>query len=374
MAQTQGSTTTRYTQDLVAPLSQILQLTQGTQRTDYVYGHERLLALEGTAQTWYGSDALGSVRQTLDATGAALTALHYDPWGTPPVFGFTGELQDGTRGLVYLRARWYQPQHGRFLSRDPWIGSEEEPQTLAYYAYVHNDPANWTDPTGRWRFGLSSSAEHTAIEERHVLIINAARLEHVHAEYPIPPTVEFPFGKKADIIHSDTGAVYEIEPIYAKARARPEALEKKDLLLQTRPVVTWAGQTYDWSNVPWHLGEAALFGVGGSLRIEGYLAGVGDLVAKATEPGVILYWIEPRPGITIPALQMELKRQGRDRRLAKPSGWSPSVPAPAIGIDPDTPWLPPIIIDIRRRAPRLPSIRAGLIPIGGGGGWCSLLQ
>jgi YD repeat-containing protein len=61
IAQTTGSTTTRYTQDLVAPLSQVLQTTQGTQRTDYVSGHERLLALDGTAQTWYGSDALGSV-------------------------------------------------------------------------------------------------------------------------------------------------------------------------------------------------------------------------------------------------------------------------------------------------------------------------
>ncbi|WP_026369343.1 hypothetical protein [Kallotenue papyrolyticum] len=94
VAQTQGSTTTRSTQDLVAPLSQILQLTQGTQRTDYVYGRKRLLALDGTAQTWYGSDALGSVRQTLDATGTVRTAFHYDPWGTPPSFGFTGELQD----------------------------------------------------------------------------------------------------------------------------------------------------------------------------------------------------------------------------------------------------------------------------------------
>ena len=156
IAQTTGSTTTRYTQDLVAPLSQILQLTHGTKRTDYVYGRERLMALEGTAQTWYGSDALGSVRQTLDATGAPLTALHYDPWGTPqrsaapPSFGFTGERQDGTSGLVYLRARWYQPQHGRFLSRDPFDGWSEIPPSLHPYAYAHNDPVQRVDPTGKW--------------------------------------------------------------------------------------------------------------------------------------------------------------------------------------------------------------------------------
>ncbi len=154
VAQTTGSTTTRSTQDLVAPLSQMLQVPHGTQRTDYVYGHERLLAREGTAQTWYGSDALGSVRQTLSSSGAALSKLNYDPWGmpqggaTPPTFGFAGELQDVTSGLVYLRARWYQPQHGRFLSRDPFRGIPMLPQTLAPYLYAENNPVNKIDPSG----------------------------------------------------------------------------------------------------------------------------------------------------------------------------------------------------------------------------------
>ncbi len=131
VAQTQGSTTTRSTQDLVAPLSQILQLTQGTQRTDYVYGHERLMALEGTAQTWYGSDALGSVRQTLSSSGAALSKLHYDPWGTPqggatpPTFGFTGELQDGASGLEPIRItqrRERRPRHRQSAGRQDSAG------------------------------------------------------------------------------------------------------------------------------------------------------------------------------------------------------------------------------------------------------------
>ncbi len=99
-----------------------------------------------TAQTWYGHDALGSVRQTLDATGVPLAALSYDPWGLPqgralpPTFGFTGELQDGTSGLVYLRARWYQPRHGRFLSRDPFAGVERTPASLHPDGYVYNYP------------------------------------------------------------------------------------------------------------------------------------------------------------------------------------------------------------------------------------------
>jgi YD repeat-containing protein len=83
VAQTTGDTTTCFTQDLAAPLSQVLQRTQGSTTTEYVYGHDRVLALDGTVQTWYGSDVLGSVRQTFDSGGTPSDVLHYDPWGTP---------------------------------------------------------------------------------------------------------------------------------------------------------------------------------------------------------------------------------------------------------------------------------------------------
>jgi RHS repeat-associated protein len=63
--------------------------------------------------------------------------------------GFTGELQDGQTGLVYLRARWYDPAQGRFLQRDSFTGGPTRPQSLNRYAYTENNPANWTDPSGR---------------------------------------------------------------------------------------------------------------------------------------------------------------------------------------------------------------------------------
>ncbi len=75
--------TTHFTQDLVTPLSQILQTTQGTTTKHYVNGHERLYEQAGIVRTWYGGDALGSVRQTLDEAASPLATLSYDPWGTP---------------------------------------------------------------------------------------------------------------------------------------------------------------------------------------------------------------------------------------------------------------------------------------------------
>jgi RHS repeat-associated protein len=92
------------------------------------------------------------VRQTLDDAGAVLGSVQYDPWGvptagTPQPFGFTGELHRA--GQVYLRARWYAPGQGRFVSEDPFAGFPEMPYSLHAYQYGYSNPVRWTDPSGR---------------------------------------------------------------------------------------------------------------------------------------------------------------------------------------------------------------------------------
>jgi YD repeat-containing protein len=74
-----GATT--YTQDLAAPLTQILQARQGGTTTHYLYGLERLASTSGGTRTWYAADALGSVCQTLNNSGSVLSNINYDPWG-----------------------------------------------------------------------------------------------------------------------------------------------------------------------------------------------------------------------------------------------------------------------------------------------------
>jgi RHS repeat-associated protein len=98
-------------------------------------------------------DALGSVRQMLADSGTPSASIHYDAWGTPtqgtpPTFGFTGEVQDAASGLVHLRARWYLPGHGTFASRDPFAGFAQAPASLHSYLYVGNNPINLRDPSG----------------------------------------------------------------------------------------------------------------------------------------------------------------------------------------------------------------------------------
>jgi RHS repeat-associated protein len=150
VSETTGGTTTRYTQDLAAPLSQILQTVVGSTRTNYLYGRERL-AIDGSPRTWFAYDALGSVRHTLNDSGVTANPTSYGPWGTPhqsltTPFGFAGELQHGSD--LYLRARWYAPPQGRFVSRDPFAGFPEQPYSLNAYQYAYANPVLWTDPSG----------------------------------------------------------------------------------------------------------------------------------------------------------------------------------------------------------------------------------
>ena len=58
-------------------------------------------------------------------------------------FRFTGDQRDPQlqRNFYYLRTRYYDPEIGRFLGQDPVPGGN-------LYAYVLNNPANWTDPSG----------------------------------------------------------------------------------------------------------------------------------------------------------------------------------------------------------------------------------
>lgn len=56
-------------------------------------------------------------------------------------YGYTGEWWESEVGLLHLRARWYLPETGTFLSRYPLFSTSE-------YQYTHGNPINWTDPSG----------------------------------------------------------------------------------------------------------------------------------------------------------------------------------------------------------------------------------
>lgn len=118
----------------------------------------------GGVSYYFTRDHLGSVRELVDSTGAIATGgLHarydYELYGARiantvtvnPVesdFGFTGhqEFAFGALELIGAPLRFYQPEFGRWLSRDPI----EEEGGLNLYAYVRNAPTNFIDPSGNY--------------------------------------------------------------------------------------------------------------------------------------------------------------------------------------------------------------------------------
>jgi RHS repeat-associated protein len=123
----------------------------------YLYGLDRIAQQNIVGRQYYLGDALGSVRQLTNAVGSVTLARSYEPFGKllstagNPLtkYGYTGEWTDPTN-LVYLRARYYDPATGRFLTKDPVRGLISLPITQNNYIYALNNPILLTDPTGRF--------------------------------------------------------------------------------------------------------------------------------------------------------------------------------------------------------------------------------
>lgn len=141
------------------PLPQVLAEldAEGRLARRYLLGSSRLAQTGPDGRTVYLlEDHLGSTRCLVDAAGQVVARYSYSPFGAPrrvegseeTAFLFAGEEWDAEAGLLYLRARYYDPEIGRFLSPDPLDGRPEDPQSFNQYAYAANDPVNRTDPTG----------------------------------------------------------------------------------------------------------------------------------------------------------------------------------------------------------------------------------
>jgi RHS repeat-associated protein len=127
----------------------------------YTYGLQRISENQVLNGAWtpsfYGYDGGGNVRQLTSSAGAVTDTYEYDAFGnkinstgtTPNNYLYRGEQYDPDLGLYYLRARYYNPLTGRFLSRDPEDGTPYDPKTLHKYLYAGGDPVNAKDPTGR---------------------------------------------------------------------------------------------------------------------------------------------------------------------------------------------------------------------------------
>jgi RHS repeat-associated protein len=101
---------------------------------------------------------LGSTRALTDGAGTVTATYAYDAFGAlrastgtgATEFRFAGQQDDAAFGYQYLRARYYDPTTGRFISKDPVAGVATRPPSQHPYSYALNSPVNYDDPTGEF--------------------------------------------------------------------------------------------------------------------------------------------------------------------------------------------------------------------------------
>jgi RHS repeat-associated protein len=114
-------------------------------------------ASAGNVVTYYLTDPQGSVLATTDDQGTITATREFRPYGAAASgdsvvdgVGYTGHIGDDGTGLIYMQARYYSAEIGRFMSVDPIGPAPAKVEYFNRFSYVGNNPVNRIDPSGRY--------------------------------------------------------------------------------------------------------------------------------------------------------------------------------------------------------------------------------
>jgi RHS repeat-associated protein len=163
-----------YLNDIATGFATVLDENGPDGHIQYVRGRGLISASSPAFTYFYHYDAQSTVAGLTDSLGKVVKRYDYDVWGVPTgavpsnkvgtqnKWSYTGEALDPGTNLIYLRARYYDPTIGRFISRDPFGGYERVPITANRFIYTRDNPATLTDRTGLYAdYYLDYSYEDT---------------------------------------------------------------------------------------------------------------------------------------------------------------------------------------------------------------------
>ncbi len=122
----------------------------------YLNGVRIAAALPDGQARYYLTDQVDSVKVVTNDSGMVVTSHEYMPFGedwitegdTKNAPKYNSQELDKESGYYFYNARHYDPEIGRFVTPDSVIDGELSTQGWNRFAYVHNNPIRYKDPTG----------------------------------------------------------------------------------------------------------------------------------------------------------------------------------------------------------------------------------
>lgn len=186
ISRTKDGVQTKYILDVNGEMTNVLADTDanGAIQNYYIYGHGLISKITNAGQRYiYHYDNLGNTIAITDTSGNFTERYGYDEFGkalavsetNSNLFRYVGKygVMDEGNGLLFMRARYYDVNNGRFISKDP-IGFEGGDLNL--YAYVGENPVMGIDPNGHMNAWLY---KHTNWADNKELVLTA---KIIHAE------------------------------------------------------------------------------------------------------------------------------------------------------------------------------------------------
>jgi len=268
---------TRYVVDVNRELSQVLCETDGNGNITsyYIYGQGLIYKVLPTANNphyYYQFDPSGSTVSMTSDGDFYLNRYAYDPFGKvtnsaevfpntgttfPNQFKFGGRfgLIDEGNGLVYVRARYYAPELGRFMSKDPLTGDAKDGQSLNRYIYALDNPIRLVDADGKspWDFVKSLYGNLDKKDTiNHAIGLAGRKLErwganHGDLVYKINKDIDVGLdvkglGSAASKGSKLVGKVLDVATVYSNAQEQSGGFSLKDV-----------------GNAWWHIGDNLKF-------------------------------------------------------------------------------------------------------------------
>jgi len=221
---TKSGTTTYYLIDDRNPsgYAQVLEEYQGsTLSRVYNYGLTLISQqISGASTNYFGYDGHGSTRFLTGLTGSITDTYVYDAYGnlinstgsTPNNYLYCCQQWDVDLSLSYNRARYLNPNTGRFWTMDSYEGDNEDPLSLHKYLYGADNPVNEIDPSGHASLNSArlGSAIHKYIGELFMEDVpGGISGRSVATALKLPDTITALFPDLVDVTHTQ---VYEIKP------------------------------------------------------------------------------------------------------------------------------------------------------------------